>query len=106
MTATPLFSAAPARPARGLPRMPALDGLRGLAVAAVVLFHAGVARLAGGFVAVDTFFVLSGFLITSLLVAEWQAGGRGRRPRFLGRRARRLLPGALPPPLSGGPGPP
>ena len=73
---------------------PGLDGLRALAVAAVVLYHAGVPWLRGGFLGVDVFFVLSGFLITSLLLAEWR---RGRRPRldlaaFWRRRARRILP--------------
>ncbi|WP_241833088.1 acyltransferase family protein [Streptomyces caatingaensis] len=70
-------------------RVAPLDGLRGLAVAAVLLFHAG--RLGGGFLGVDLFFVLSGFLITGLLLAE---AGRGRvgLAAFWGRRARRLLP--------------
>ncbi|MEU5580661.1 acyltransferase [Streptomyces huasconensis] len=68
----------------------ALDGLRGFAVAAVLLFHAGYLR--GGFLGVDLFFVLSGFLITGLLLGE--AAGRGRigLAAFWGRRARRLLP--------------
>ncbi|MEU7646543.1 acyltransferase family protein [Streptomyces huasconensis] len=68
----------------------ALDGLRGFAVAAVLLFHAG--HLRGGFLGVDLFFVLSGFLITGLLLGE--AAGRGRigLAAFWGRRARRLLP--------------
>ena len=69
---------------------PALDGLRGVAVAGVLLFHGG--HLAGGFLGVDAFFVLSGFLITTLLLAE--AGSRGRIAlgAFWARRARRLLP--------------
>jgi peptidoglycan/LPS O-acetylase OafA/YrhL len=69
---------------------PALDGLRGLAVAAVFVFH--LDRIDGGFLGVDLFFVLSGFLITSLLLTEH--GGRGTLDlvRFWGRRARRLLP--------------
>ena len=69
---------------------PALDGLRGVAVLAVVVFHMN--RLQGGFLGVDLFFVLSGFLITSLLLAEArQRDGIGLRA-FWARRARRLLP--------------
>ena len=74
---------------------PALDGIRALAVAAVVLFHAGVAGLDGGFLGVDTFFVLSGFLITSLLLTEHRRTGRLDLGRFWIRRARRLLPALL-----------
>ncbi len=70
--------------------MPALDGLRGLAIAAVLLFHAD--HLSGGFLGVDLFFVLSGFLITSLLLAEWRRRRRISLPAFWARRARRLLP--------------
>ncbi len=77
------------------PYRPALDGLRGLAVSAVVFFHGGVAALSGGFLGVDTFFVLSGFLITSLLLAEYDRHGRIRLVAFWGRRARRLLPALL-----------
>jgi peptidoglycan/LPS O-acetylase OafA/YrhL len=78
---------------RRAPRLhhePALDGLRGIAVAAVVVFH--LDRLEGGFLGVDLFFVLSGFLITSLLLAEHHRGGTIRLGRFWERRARRLLP--------------
>jgi peptidoglycan/LPS O-acetylase OafA/YrhL len=78
--------------------MPGLDGLRGLAVAAVVLFHLRPEGLPGGFLGVDLFFVLSGFLITSLLLIELDTR-RDRRNRgqvdlgrFWARRARRLLP--------------
>ena len=74
---------------------PALDGLRALAVAGVLLFHGGVSFLPGGFLGVDAFFVLSGFLITSLLLAEHASSGRIRLPAFWGRRARRLLPALL-----------
>lgn len=70
--------------------MPALDGLRGLAVIAVVVFHVG--HLKGGYLGVDLFFVLSGFLITSLLLTEGAATGRIGLIRFWERRARRLLP--------------
>jgi peptidoglycan/LPS O-acetylase OafA/YrhL len=69
---------------------PALDGLRGLAVAAVVAFHLG--HLKGGFLGVDLFFVLSGYLITSLLVLEHGRRERIDLPHFWSRRARRLLP--------------
>ncbi|MFD0823325.1 acyltransferase family protein, partial [Micromonospora zhanjiangensis] len=74
---------------------PALDGLRALAVAAVLAFHGGVAALPGGFLGVDAFFVLSGFLITSLLLAEHRATGRLDLVAFWGRRVRRLLPALL-----------
>ncbi|MFE4023719.1 acyltransferase family protein [Streptomyces sp. NPDC059101] len=68
-----------------------LDGLRGLAVLGVLFFHAG--HFSGGFLGVDLFFVLSGFLITGLLLTETQArGGRVDLLAFWGRRARRLLP--------------
>ena len=80
----------------GTPRLvhePALDGLRGLAVAAVVVFH--LDRLEGGFLGVDLFFVLSGFLITSLLIAEQLGTGRVALARFWARRARRLIPALL-----------
>jgi peptidoglycan/LPS O-acetylase OafA/YrhL len=73
----------------------ALDGLRALAVASVVLFHAGVTELRGGFLGVDTFFVLSGFLITSLLLTERLAHGRIDLRHFWIRRVRRLLPALL-----------
>ncbi len=72
-----------------------LDGIRACAVVAVLLFHAGLAGLAGGFLGVDAFFVLSGFLITSLLLAERQRYGRIAVGRFWVRRARRLLPALL-----------
>lgn len=74
---------------------PALDGVRALAVGAVVLFHAGVPGLTGGFLGVDAFFVLSGYLITSLLLAEHGKRGRIGLAAFWGRRARRLLPALL-----------
>ena len=70
--------------------VPALDGLRGIAVAVVVLFHVG--HLRGGYLGVDLFFVLSGFLITSLLLVEGRGTGGVALARFWERRARRLLP--------------
>lgn len=72
--------------------MRALDGVRALAVAGVVLYHGGVSALRGGFLGVDVFFVLSGFLITSLLVAEHERSGHLSLARFYERRVRRLLP--------------
>jgi len=72
------------------PHVPALDGLRGLAVAGVLLFHAG--HLVGGYLGVDLFFVLSGFLITSLLLDEWRRTDQIKLLAFWARRARRLLP--------------
>jgi peptidoglycan/LPS O-acetylase OafA/YrhL len=71
---------------------PGLDGLRAIAVAAVFLYHSRIDWLPGGFFGVDLFFVLSGYLITSLLLAEWEAGNRVDLRRFWLRRARRLLP--------------
>ena len=77
---------------RGLRYMPALDGLRAIAVIAVMLFHFDVGWAKGGYFGVDAFFVLSGFLITSLLLEERQATGRIDLKSFWIRRARRLLP--------------
>ena len=75
-----------------LPYMPGVDGLRALAVAAVVIYHLGAGWLPGGFLGVDVFFVISGYLITSLLLAEHRRTGRIELRRFWLRRARRLLP--------------
>jgi peptidoglycan/LPS O-acetylase OafA/YrhL len=69
-----------------------LDGLRALAVIAVVLYHGGVSWDGGGFLGVEMFFVLSGFLITTLLVSEWLQSGTIALRAFWARRARRLLP--------------
>ena len=69
-----------------------LDGIRALAIVAVLLYHGGVVWAAGGFLGVEAFFVLSGFLITSLLVAEWRRSGTIGLRAFWARRARRLLP--------------
>jgi peptidoglycan/LPS O-acetylase OafA/YrhL len=71
-----------------------IQALRGIAVALVVVFHAWPAVLPGGFVGVDVFFVISGFLITGLLVDEQLADGRLDLIAFYARRARRLLPAA------------
>ena len=75
-----------------MPYLPALDGIRALAVLAVVIFHTSEAWLSAGFLGVDVFFVVSGFLITALLVAERERAGRVDLRAFWIRRARRLLP--------------
>ncbi len=76
-------------------RMPALDGIRAIAVAAVLLYHAELTAFQGGFLGVDVFFALSGFLITRLLVGEFQKTGSIFLKEFYVRRARRLLPALL-----------
>src|SRR5580704_14698809 len=75
--------------------IPALDGLRALAVLGVMMYHGGVPILGGGFLTIDVFFVLSGFLITSLLVGEWRKKLTIHLGQFWARRARRLLPALL-----------
>lgn len=74
--------------------LPHVDGLRAVAVALVVLFHAWPALAPGGFIGVDVFFVISGFIITRQLLAEMRAG-HFSYAGFLARRARRLVPAAL-----------
>src|SRR5215213_9889499 len=72
-----------------------VEGLRAVAVLAVVVYHAGLSQVGGGFVGVDVFYVLSGFLITGLLWEELQTTAGLRLGAFYGRRARRLLPAAV-----------
>jgi peptidoglycan/LPS O-acetylase OafA/YrhL len=89
-----------ARPsARTTPAAPVhrrdIEGLRAVAVLLVVLYHCGVPFLPGGYVGVDVFFVISGFLITGLLLRERERTGRISIRAFYGRRIRRLLPAAL-----------
>src|SRR5690242_20471257 len=79
----------------GFERVPALDGIRAIAIVAVLLFHNYFETSnawKGGFLGVDVFFVLSGFLITTLLLREYRANKRVDVRRFWSRRASRLLP--------------
>ena len=73
---------------------PEIDGLRALAVVPVILFHAGLPAFSGGFVGVDIFFVISGYLITSIVIKELDQG-RFSFGNFYERRARRILPALL-----------
>lgn len=83
----------PPRPAAGRrARLRGLDGVRALAVLAVMAFHEGLPWMPGGFLGVDVFFVLSGYLITDLLVTQFELRGRLDLRGFWARRARRLLP--------------
>ena len=70
---------------------PEIDGLRALAVFPVILFHAGFGLFSGGFVGVDVFFVISGYLITTIIISE-MAKGKFSIMNFYERRARRILP--------------
>ena len=74
---------------------PDVQGLRAIAVMLVVLYHSGVETLSGGFIGVDAFFVISGFLITTHLLESLERHGRISFPAFYARRARRILPAAL-----------
>jgi len=81
--------------AKGIAYQPGLDGLRGLGLVAVLVFHAGFTWLPGSFLAISMFFTLSGFLITTLLLAEHRRAARIDLRAFWGRRFRRLLPASL-----------
>ena len=89
-TTTAPPTTADGRPSPVASHIAALDGVRGLAVAAVVAYHLDL--LSGGFLGVDVFFVLSGFLITSLLLSELGGTGAVSLRRFWVRRIRRLVP--------------
>src|SRR5690349_6287587 len=71
---------------------PVLDGIRAVAVVAVIFYHAGFGWMHGGFFGVEVFFVVSGYLITSLLLDEHRRAGSVSLRQFWLRRARRLLP--------------
>ncbi len=96
MTSTIPSSLATPRPSPSRLRyQPALDGLRGVALLGVLAYHSGIDFLPGGFLGVSSFFTLSGFLITSLLLVERVETGRVGLSSFWGRRVRRLMPAAL-----------
>ncbi|MET0907951.1 MAG: acyltransferase, partial [Ilumatobacteraceae bacterium] len=82
-------------PISRIPYLPGLDGLRALAVVAVMLYHAGVSWMPGGFLGVEVFFVISGYLITLLLIGEQERRGRISLRGFWARRGRRLLPALI-----------
>lgn len=82
----------PGKPAKGWPYLPGIDGLRAIAVMAVLLYHAELSWMQGGFLGVEVFFVISGYLITSLLLSEWDDKNSINLKAFWLRRARRLLP--------------
>jgi len=94
-TELPASSPAAVAASRGDTFRPDVEGLRGIAILFVLLFHAELAPVPGGFVGVDVFFVISGFLITGLLLRERQRTGRIDLVGFYGRRVRRLMPAAL-----------
>ena len=88
---------APATVDRGprLPYLPGFDGLRAVALFAVLAFHQGYDLASGGFLGISSFFTLSGFLVATLLLAEWAQDGRVSLARFWERRGRRLIPPAV-----------
>ena len=88
-----MTSSAPVADGRGA-HLPAIEGMRALAILLVVAYHAGIPAVSGGYVGVDVFFVLSGYLIIGLLDRELRATGRIALAVFWARRARRLLPAA------------
>ena len=98
MAASTLTAAAPLTPPAvseqisRVPYLPGLDGLRAVAVVAVMVYHANSSWFSGGFLGVEVFFVISGYLITLLLISEKERTGRVRIGQFWFRRARRLLP--------------
>ena len=92
ISARPLEWNPPKAAVSRVPYLPGLDGMRALAVVAVMVYHANNAWLPGGFIGVEVFFVISGYLITLLLIGEHERTGRIGLREFWTRRARRLLP--------------
>src|SRR6266545_4552306 len=89
---SPARAAAPPASGRRIPYQPALDGLRAFAILTIMVYHGQATWPRGGYLSVDLFFVLSGYLITTLLVAEWNQRGEVDLGAFWSGRARRLLP--------------
>ena len=85
----------PGQPDLSWSHRPELDGIRTIAVYLVVLFHSGLAAFSGGYIGVDLFFVLSGFLLTNVILSDVDEHGTLRFGWFYGRRVRRLLPAAV-----------
>jgi len=97
-TGDPMGARSSTTPSGGLsrvPYLPGLDGLRAVAVVAVMVYHANHTWLRGGFLGVEVFFVISGYLITLLLVGEYERTGGVNLREFWLRRARRLLPAVI-----------
>ena len=92
LSARPLEWNPPRQAISRVPYLPGLDGMRALAVVAVILYHTNNGWLPGGFIGVEVFFVISGYLITLLLIGEHEKTGRINLKQFWMRRARRLLP--------------
>jgi peptidoglycan/LPS O-acetylase OafA/YrhL len=92
LSARPLEWNPPREAISRVPYLPGLDGMRALAVVAVILYHTNNGWLSGGFIGVEVFFVISGYLITLLLIGEHEKTGRIDLKQFWLRRARRLLP--------------
>ncbi|MEV0838616.1 acyltransferase family protein [Actinocatenispora sera] len=92
----PVETTPPGPPGRRTARLPGVDGIRALAVTAVLVYHLSASWLPGGYLGVDVFFVISGYLITRLLVAERAGTGRISLRHFWLRRARRILPPLFP----------
>ena len=92
LSARPLEWNPPRQAISRVPYLPGLDGMRALAVVAVILYHTNNGWLSGGFIGVEVFFVISGYLITLLLIGEHEKTGRIDLKQFWLRRARRLLP--------------
>ena len=86
------FNPAPRAELSRVPYLPGLDGMRAIAVVAVMLYHANHEWLGGGFLGVEVFFVISGYLITLLLIGEHERSGHVDLKQFWIRRFRRLLP--------------